>query len=40
MAVLVRTQVGKLQIARLSKEDGGGPVVFFDYAEALAYLGV
>jgi hypothetical protein len=38
-AVLVQTQIGKLQLARHAKEQAGGPVIFTDEAEALRYLG-
>jgi hypothetical protein len=39
-AVLVGTQVGKLQVTRHEKEHAGGPAVFVDEEEALKYLGV
>jgi hypothetical protein len=39
VAVLVRTQVGKLQVSRLQKSDGADPhAVFTDEAEAIAWL--
>ena len=37
-AVLVRSAVGKLQVNRLSREDGAVPHVFLDEAEAIRYL--
>jgi hypothetical protein len=38
-AVLVQSQIGKLQLARHAKEQAGGPVIFTDEREALAHLG-
>jgi hypothetical protein len=38
-AVLVRTQVGRLQVARHEKVQGPGPLVFSDEDAALSYLG-
>jgi hypothetical protein len=37
-AVLVKSAVGKLQVARYAREDRMSPVVFTDEAEALAHL--
>jgi hypothetical protein len=38
-AVLVASDLGKLQVARYGREDSRSPRVFGDEAEALAYLG-
>lgn len=38
VATLVGTQVGKLQLSRLDRQDGTESVVFEDEDEALAYL--
>jgi hypothetical protein len=38
VAVLVKTSVGKLQVTRMTREDGVDARVFEDEAEALAYL--
>ena len=37
-AVLVRTEIGKLHIARLNRDDGTNTRTFSDMDEALAYL--
>jgi|SRR5580700_9496300 hypothetical protein len=37
-AVLVGSDVGKLQVARYGREDSRSPPVFSDEAEALAYI--
>jgi hypothetical protein len=38
VAVLVKTSVGKLQVTRMTREDGVDARVFENEAEALAYL--
>jgi hypothetical protein len=38
VATIARTAIGKLQVARLAREDGRGMSVFTDEAEALSYL--
>jgi hypothetical protein len=38
MAVLVRTQAGRLQTQRIARQDGREAHVFLDEAEALRYL--
>src|SRR5262249_51275128 len=40
VAVVVSSQVGKLQIDRHAREAGSGPQVFMDEAGALRWLGV
>ena len=37
-AVLVASDLGKLQVARYGREDARSPPVFRDEAEALAYI--
>jgi hypothetical protein len=39
-AVLVATEIGRLQVTRHAREQGGGPTVFRDEGEALRFLGV
>jgi hypothetical protein len=38
VAMLVRSQVGKLQVTRLAESDGGEYKVFYDRVAALAWL--
>jgi hypothetical protein len=38
VAILARTQVGKLQVARMAREDGVGVRIFDDESEAMSYL--
>jgi len=39
-AVLVGTEIGRLQVTRHAREQGAGPTVFRDEAEALRFLGI
>lgn len=38
MAILVKTAIGKLQMARIQRDEGTARAVFTDEREALAYL--